>query len=153
MSTAITTLYDGMVTILGATFTAPTYKKLVNPYVPELNNDTLSLARGYGFFIGAKAARQDKLGRHEGFNADIEVIQTIINRGTDRDVTIRETAEKLLLEDQYTLIDYFRLNTAPIAKVWDISYVSDNGLEFVFTEKQNYVMIRTTLRAIFSESC
>jgi hypothetical protein len=37
--------------------------------------------------------------------------------------------------------------------VWDISYESDAGLEFVFTDKQNYVMIRTTLRAIFSESC
>jgi len=150
---AISDLYSGMVSILAATFAAPTYKKLVNPYVPELNNDTLSLARGYGFLIGPKSARADKLGRHEGFEAQIEVIQTIINRGTDRDITIRETAEKALLEDQYTLIDYFRINTAPIAKVWDISYVSDNGLEFVFTEKQNYVMIRTTLRAIFSESC
>lgn len=149
---AVSDLYDGMVTILSTTFATPTYKKLVNPYVPELN-DALSLARGYGFFIGPKTARQDKLGRHEGFEAQIEVVQTIINRGTDRDITIRETAEKTLLEDQYTLIDYFRLNTAPIAKVWDISYISDNGLEFVFTEKQNYVMIRTTLRAIFSESC
>lgn len=149
---AVSDLYDGMVTILSATFATPTYKKLVNPYVPELN-DALSLARGYGFFIGPKTARADKLGRHEGFEAQIEVVQTIINRGTDRDITIREAAEKLLLEDQYTLVDYFRLNTATIAKVWDISYISDNGLEFVFTEKQNYVMIRTTLRAIFSESC
>jgi hypothetical protein len=152
MSTAITALYDGMVTILGNTFAAPTYKKLVNPYVPELN-DALSLARGYGFIIGPKQARPDKLGRYEGFNAEITVIQTIINRGTDRDITIRETAEKNLLEDQFNLIDYFRLNTAPISKIWDISYESDNGLEFVFTDKQNYVMIRTTLRAIFSESC
>jgi hypothetical protein len=149
---AVSDLYDGMVTILSATFSTPTYKKLVNPYIPELN-DTLSLARGYGFFIGEKTSRRDKLGRHEGFEANIEIVQTIINRGTDRDVTIRETAEKLLLEDQYTIIDYFRLNTAPIAKVWDISYVSDAGLEFVLSEKQNYVMIRTTFRAIYSESC
>jgi hypothetical protein len=148
---AVSDLYDGLVTILSTTFSTPTYKKLVNPYVPELN-DALALSRGYGFFIGPKSVFP-KLGRHEGFNAEIQVIQTIVQRGTDRDVTIRETAEKTLLEDQYTLLDYFRLNTAPIAKVWDISYESDGGLEFVFTDKQNYVMIRTTLRAIFSESC
>lgn len=149
---AVSDLYDGLVTIMGTLFTAPTYKELVNPYVPELN-DTLALARGYSFIIGPKTARADKLGRHEGFECEIEVVQTIINRGTERDLTIRRTAEKNLLEDQYNLIDYFRQNTAPIAKVWDISYVSDNGFEFVLTEKQNYVMIRTTLRAIFSESC
>lgn len=152
MSTAISDLYDGISSILTATFAAPTYKEMVNPYVPELN-DALILARGYGFIIGEKSARNDKLGRHEGFDARIEVVQTIVNRGTDRDITIRKTAEKNLLEDQYNLIDYFRLNTAPIAKVWDISYVSDNGLEFVFTDKQNYVMIKTVLRAIYSESC
>jgi len=150
--TAVSDLYDGMITILAANFAAPTYKKLVNPYDIELN-DALALARGYGFFMGPKSSRADKLGRHEGFEAQIEVVQTIINRGTERDTAIRETAEKNLLEDQYTLIDYLRLNTAPIAKVWDISYVSDLGFEPVFTDKQNYVMIRTTLRAIFSESC
>jgi hypothetical protein len=152
MSTAVSDLYDGLVTILSTTFASPTYKELVNPYVPELNNDTLALARGYGFFIGPKSV-VPKLGRHEGFNAEITVVQTIAQRGTERDTIIRRTAEKNLLEDQYLLIDYFRQNTAPIAKVWDISYESDNGLEFVYTDKQNYVMIRTTLRAIFSESC
>lgn len=148
---AISDLYDGIVTVLSTTFAAPTHKILVNPFVPELN-DSLALARGHGFYIGPKSARGN-LGRYEAFEAEIRVVQTIINRGTDRDVTIRGTAEKTLLEDQFTLIDYWRLNTAPIAKVWDVSYESDSGLEFVFTDKQNYVMITTILRAIYSEAC
>lgn len=152
MSTAITALYDGMVTIVGGLFTAPTYKELVNPYIPEFN-DSLSLARGYGFVIGAGDAQPQNLGRYEAISRTIEVTQTIVNRGTERDATIRRTAEKNLLEDQYLLVDYFRQNTAPIAKVWNIAYQSDGGLEFVLADNQNYIMIKTTLRATYSEAC
>jgi len=149
---AISDLYDGIDAILVGLFPAPMHKELVWPDVPELDN-TLTLSRGYGFYIGAKTGVSLTTGRYQQFETDIIIRQTIINRGTDRDLTIKKTAEKTLLEDQFNLVDYFRLNTAPIAKVWRIDYVSDAGIERVFTDKQNYVMIRTTLRAIFSESC
>lgn len=148
---AISDLYDYMVSMLDTTFPSSTYRKLVNPYIADLN-DTMALNRGYGFYIGPKIVRP-KLGNYDGFEVDIIVIQTIINRGTDRDVSIRESAEKTLLEDQYTLTNYFRSNTGNIDKVWDINYESDNGLEFVFSDKQAYVMIQTTLKGIYSESC
>ena len=148
---AISGLYDGMVTILDGLFVAPTYRKLVNPFIAELN-DTPSLNRGYGFYIGPKTVRA-KIGRDEAFEADIIVLQSIVHRGTDRDLSIRETAEKTLLEDQFLLIDYFRLNTSPIEKVWDISYVQDGGLEFVFQSQSQFRIIQTTLKGIYSESC
>jgi hypothetical protein len=150
--TAISDLYDGIDSILVGLFPAPTYKELVWPDVPELDN-TLTLSRGYGFYIGPKTGVSLTTGRYQQFEADIIVRQTIINRGTDRDLTIKKTAEKTLLEDQFTLVDYFRLNTAPIAKVWRIDYVSDAGIERVFTDKQNYVMITTVLRAVYAEGC
>jgi hypothetical protein len=149
---AISDLYDGIDTILVGLFAAPTYKELMNSYDPEFN-DTLTLNRGWGFLIGPKAAANLTTGRHEQVEAEITVRQTIINRGTDRDSTIRKTAEKTLLEDQFLLIDYLRLNTAPIAKVWRIDYVSDGGLEPVFTEDRKHVMITTVLRAIYAEGC
>lgn len=149
---AISDLYDGMQTILSTTFPTPTYKQLVEPVILEMN-DSLSLARGWGFYIGPKSGLTLTTGRYQEFEVQIIVRQTVFNRGSFRDLAIRQVAEKTLLEDQFTLVDYFMQNTAPIAKVWRIDYSEDAGLELVFQDKQNYVMITTTLRAIYSEGC
>lgn len=143
-------IYAGVETILATIF--PSHKKLVNPYKPE-ENDTLSLKRGYGFIFGPKTREDLSTGRYEKFRVEVTVINTVVHRGTDRDTPIRETAEKLLLDDQYLLIDYFRLNTAPIQKAWEIRWENDNGIEPVFPEKENYVMIRSVLSIIYSEGC
>lgn len=148
---AISDVYDAMITILDTTFPSSTYRQLVNPNIPELC-DTMALNRGYGFYVGPKSVRQ-KLGNADGFDISLFVIQTIVVRGTDRDITIRQTAEKNLLEDQYLLTNYFRENTSIANKIWDINFASDGGIEAIFTDKQNYLMIQTTLRGIYSESC
>jgi hypothetical protein len=150
---AITDLYDALDTMLAATFATPTYKKLANPYTLELN-DTLSLSRGWGFKIGPKSAANLTLARYEQFQVEISIIQTIAQRGTDRDIVIRQNAEKTLLEDQFLLVDYLRQNTALFAKLWKLDYSSDSGIEFVpFTEQQNYFTITTSLTAIIAEGC
>lgn len=149
---AITDLYDALVTITDTLFTAPTYRKLVNPYVPE-RNDALALRRGYGFYVGPSSNANLTMGRYVKYRREIVVIQTIVNRGTERDYAIREAAEKTLLEDQFTLVDYFQQNTTPAAKVWTLEWASDNGIEPVFTDKENYVMIRSTFSAVYAEGC
>ena len=150
MST-VSSLYDGFLSIMETTFASPTYRKLVNPFVPDLN-DSLSLNRGWGFYMGPKEVFK-KMGRDEGFSFEIKVVQSIVHRGTERDSTIRESSEKTLLEDQFLIIDYFRANTAPIANVWDISFSSDNGFEYVEQEHKQFIIIQTTFKGIYSESC
>jgi hypothetical protein len=149
---AVSTLYDGVNTILTTLFTTPTYRQLVNPYTPEENDDK-ALARGFGFYIGPKSDPNLTMGRYNQANVEIIVVQTIMNRGTDRDLTIRHTAEKNLLEDQFLLIDYFMQNTTTISGTWRIHWESDNGLEPVFADRTNYVKITSTLRAVYSEAC
>jgi hypothetical protein len=149
---AISTFHDGVETWLSALFTAPTYKRLVNPYTIE-SDVSLNLNRGWTFVIGPKTPANLTTGRYWQFNVNLQVIQTISQKGTDRDITIRQTAEKLLLEDQFTMLDSLRTTTTFDTKVWNLEYESDNGLEFVFTEQQNYYKIVTNLTAIISEGC
>lgn len=149
---AISDLYDALDTMLVGLYATPTYRKLANPYVLN-ENDTLSLSRGWGFKIGEQTAANLTLGRYEQLEVNIEVIQTIVHRGTDRDITIRQTNEKTLLEDQFLLVNYLRQNTALFAKLWKLDYVSTSGLEFVFTEQQNYFTITTNLTAVIAEGC
>lgn len=149
---AISTFHDAVETWLLALFAAPTYKRLVNPYTVEINNQ-LDLNRGWTFLIGPKTPANLTTGRYWQFNVNLQVIQTINQKGTDRDISIRQTAEKLLLEDQFTMLDSLRTTTTFDTKVWNLEYESDNGLEFVFTEQQNYYKIVTNLTAIISEGC
>ena len=149
---AISDLYDALDAALLGLYATPTYRKLVNPYVLD-QNDTPTLSRGWGFKIGPQSSANLTMGRYEQLEISIEVIQTIVHRGTDRDVSIRQTNEKLLLEDQFLLVDYLRQNTALFAKLWKLDYLSTSGLEFVFTEQQNYFTITTNLSALIAEGC
>ncbi len=149
---AISDLYDALDTMLTGLYATPTYRKLVNPYVLD-QNDTPSLSRGWGFKIGEQTGANLTMGRYEQLEVNIEVVQTIVHRGTDRDVSIRQTNEKLLLEDQFLLVDYLRQNTALFTKLWKLDYVSTSGIEFVFTEQQNYFTITTNLTAVIAEGC
>jgi hypothetical protein len=149
---AISTFYDAVDSWMSSLFATPTYKKLVNPYTIE-SDATLNINRGWAFVVGPKTPANLTTGRYWQFTVNLQIIQTIVNKGTDRDITIRQTAEKLLLEDQFTMLDSLRTTTTFDTKVWNLEYDSDNGLEFVFTEQQNYYKIVTNLTAIISEGC
>lgn len=146
----ITTVFDNINSRLSSIYASPTYKKLVNPYILELN-DTLSLNRGYAFYIGTGLNTKKLVGDVVTFEREVIIINTIVNRGTDRDVTIRETAEKTLLEDQFLAIESFHQTI--LSDSWDLNWESDNGVEFVFTEKQNFLSIRSNYRLRYSEDC
>lgn len=146
----ITTVFDNINTRLNSIYATPTYKKLVNPYILELN-DTLSLNRGYAFFMGPGLNTKKLIGDVVTFEREVTIVNTIVNRGTDRDVTIRETAEKTLLEDQFLAIDSFHQTI--LSDAWDLNWESDGGIEFIFTEKQNFLSIRSLYRLRYSEEC
>lgn len=138
----ITTAFDDIETRLDGLFSS-THRRLVNPYQPELN-DTKALNRGWGFFIGPGTNTNRKLGCKLSIQREVTVLHTIINRGTERDITIRETAEKLLLEDQFLAIKNFEQNPVVNNDVPKFVYSADNGIEYIFTEQTNFIMIRST---------
>lgn len=146
----ITTVFDNINSRLSSIYSTPTYKKIVNPYILELN-DTLSLNRGYAFYIGSGLNTKKLIGDVVTFEREVIIINTIVNRGTDRDVTIRETAEKTLLEDQFLAIDSFHQTV--LSDSWDLNWESDSGVEFVFADKQNFLSIRSIYRLRYSEEC
>jgi len=146
----ISTAYDNIVSRLATIYSSSTYKKLVNPYVLELN-DTLSLNRGYSFSVGPGVNTKKLVGDTVTLQKEFQLINTIVNRGTERDVTIRETAEKNLLEDQFLAIDSFHRTV--LSDSWDFNYESDNGIGFVFTEQQNFITIKSIFILRYSEEC
>jgi hypothetical protein len=146
----ITEVFDNLNTRLSAIYPSATYKKLVNPYILELN-DTLSLNRGYGFYIGPGVNTRKLLGPNVTFEREVILFNTIVNRGTERDVVIRETAEKTLIEDQFLAIESFHREI--LSDAWDLKWDSDGGIEFVFTQQQNFLSIRSTYRLSYSEEC
>jgi hypothetical protein len=141
MST-ISTFYDEFNALLVSKF-GSTHQKLDNPYFPEDNND-LILKRGYGFSPTNGSNPKRLLDCFTSMTREITVTQTIINRGTERDTTIRETAEKQLLEDHRVLVNAVLSDTNLNETLARLEYVGDNGIEFIFGEKNNFLMIRST---------
>ena len=146
----ISTAYAAIVTRLDTIYASSSYKKLVNSREIELN-DTLSLARGYGFTINAGINTKATMSNHIMFSRELVVVNSIVQRGTDRDTTIAETAEKLLLEDQFLAIQSFHGSSlvGPI----DVEYISDEGIESVFIEQKNYLFIRSIYNLLYEEQC
>jgi hypothetical protein len=144
---AISTLYDQLNQILVDNF-GTTHKKLVNPYDLTANDDKL-LNRGYGFRVSSGLNPLTVLDCMTSIERTIEIILTVVNRGTERDITIREDAEKVLLEDHIKLVKALRVNTdEPLAK---LEYVSDNGIESIFDEEINFLAIKSTYNIRYIE--
>lgn len=146
----ISTAYDDLKERLETLFPTPTYRELVNPRILE-QNDTFALNRGWGLIVGPGLNQGTSLNDVVRFEREISVVQTIIHRGTTRDVSIIETAEKNLLEDQFTLINSFvYTNFDPIH---NIDYVSDTGMEFIFVDQTNFISITTNFSIKYEEQC
>ena len=147
---AISTIYDSIVSLLGTTYSTG-YFKLKNPYEVE-ENDNKSLNKGYGFRINTGDNSNRQLSCHLSMRRDVTFINTIVNRGTERDDTIRETAEKTLLEDQYKLIEALENDPTINDLCAKMVYVSDNGIEQIYGENNNYLMIETTYEIEYIEN-
>lgn len=147
--TTLTNIYNAVDTALDSVW-GSTHTELVNPFVVELN-ESLALNRGYGFYFGPGANTRRQLSCQLSIEREIVVINTMINRGTERDVAIRKTAEKQLLEDQFALIDYLETEPTIHGLVSKLEFNSDNGIEFVFDEKFNYIYIESSFSMEYFE--
>lgn len=139
---SISDVWDQIVTTLDTTYPSGTYFKLFNPYQVEGNDDFL-LNKGYGIKIGPSEGDIDELNHFLVISRELVLQNTVVTRGTDRDITIRENSEKELLEDQLLgIAALMRLN--PPAEFKPIRFNGDGGADFVFDDKNNFLLIESS---------
>jgi hypothetical protein len=152
----ISDIFDALNNNLQAEFPSSTYYYLVNPYIPE-ENDELKLKRGLGFFIGGANNNQRTLSCFISISRTITVTQTIKQLGTHLDSNLKDTATKTLLEDQHKLIKLFEAMPQESSNGIDkFIFLSDNGIEFVFGNgdetTENFLMLRSQFELEYLEN-
>lgn len=152
----ISDIFDALNNNLQAEFPSSTYSYLINPYIPE-ENDELRLRRGIGFFLGNASNNQRALSCFISISRTVTVTQTIKQLGTNLDSIIKDTATKTLLEDQHKLIKLFEAMPQESANGIDkFIFLSDNGIEFVFgngdESSENYLMLRSQFELEYLEN-
>ena len=138
----ITTIQGILNTKLATVFPLP-HRKLTNPFWID-QNDALTLNRGYGFYLGFGSNTNRYVGCNLTLQRQVIVTNTVVNRGTDRDIQIRESAELLLLEDQFNLIKAIELDSSLSGNTAKFTYTNDNGIESIFLGQNNYLKITTS---------
>jgi len=155
---AISQAYDAIETVVTTALpSASGWAQLINPYVPEANDDlTYEKAWGIAFGPGQNTNRQ------VGCDVSIQRSFTVtlcrktyagtLNRAPEQ-LSARKTAEKALFEDLKIIINDLEKSPTtnssnPIIKT---SYVTDSGLEFVRGDSQNLLMIRAEFQTEYFE--
>lgn len=147
MST-ISTAYDNLVTLVQATLT--NHVRMANPIKPE-ENDERVLALGWG--IAVLPAQFPSLVSCQWEND--RQIQIIISRkieAREDDAINRADPQKDLLEDQFSLISVIENDVSLSGVATGITPTGDNGIEYAFLEKDNFVMLRTTFALKYFEN-
>ena len=144
MSSKISTIYDALLTRLASNF--PNHQRLPVVYSIESNPENY-LDQGYALVIGAGLNSK----RHLSCQLDIERTMTVVLTrqfwALELDASPKAAVEKLLLEDQYTLIADFEKNIAlNDPSVSACEFVGDNGIEIVFLNKNSFLKITSTFR-------
>lgn len=150
--TTISNIYDSLYSTLQGQFT--TKFELVNPYELSDNNDQY-LNDGYAIAWAIGTDNQQLPKVIKGFDREFIVVLTRAYYSTDLDTSKRKTAEKNLLEDQLTVIKLFKSfsekSNTPTSYVELIEYIDDNGVEFVFTDRQRILALRTRFKITYKE--
>lgn len=142
MST-ISTAFDAVVTTVGTLLSS--HIQIPNPYVLSDNHDMV-LRKGFGVGIGIGENTHRTMGDQHSIDRVILIVVTRQIFASETDTTAKNTGVKNLLEDHELIIaeagkaDKFGLSSS----VSDIDYVSDNGIEAVRGDKENFLSISST---------
>lgn len=136
----ITDIYNAIVTQVATLF--PNKRELSDSLIID-NNDELALEDGYGIYFGPATNTLRQIGCKFSIRRDIIITLTQSVRAGHKSITKIQTAEKALLENHFTLINDFSKNENIGAVVSKRDYISDTGLERVFGERRNFIMIES----------
>lgn len=155
---AISLAYDALNTLIGTTLPAASgWAELINPYVPE-SNDELTYEKAWGLAFGAGNNSNRVIGCEMSIQRSFTVtlcrktFAGVLNRGPEQ-LIARKTAEKALFEDLKLIVNELEKNvtvnnSTPIIKT---VYVADSGLEFIRDDSHNLLMIRAEFQTEYFE--
>ena len=151
MST-ISDIYDQIYVLLDAVF--PNKMELVNPYELTDNNEQI-LIDGYGVAWELGTDSDQIVKQIRAIDREFFFVSVRAYFSTDLNTTPKKTTEKLLFEDQLTamktLIAFTEQPSSPLSYVDDIQFIDDNGIEFVFSDEQRYLALRSRFRLRYQE--
>lgn len=151
MSSNISTAFDAIKTKMGTLF--PSHIQLSNPYDIE-ENTIAALELGWGVALGPGTNSNRNLSCNMSIQRTITITITRRRYANELDTESKESAEKSLLEDHYTLIkalekeNTLNSTTSGIAR---FVYLSDAGIEVVDTTSDSYIKISTEFELEYFE--
>lgn len=134
----IADVYQRLIDLIGETFTDKS--QLTNPYVLDDNED-IFLKSGYGVAILPTSNLNRATSCLYSIGRDVEITFTKQIFGTNRDISERQTVEKGLMQDQLDLIKAIDSDGQLNDLLANSAFLGDNGIEFIFNDRNNFVAL------------
>ena len=148
MST-ISTAYDKIVTEMTTLY--PSHRRLTNPYQVEQNVEKF-LEQGWGISVQAGLNTERQLSCRLSVQRTVNLILSRKFFARELNVESKADTEKLILEDHFSLLENFEKDHTLDGTVTNFKYVSDSGIEFVFAEKNQYLVLTSVYEMEYFET-
>lgn len=146
---SISTIYDTLRVRMATIF--PDHKEL--PYNQTINlNDGLFLTQGWAVYFADAINTNRLLSCQLSLSRNVNITLSRKVFGLDRDVTTRVTVEKNLLEDHLILIKDIEKDPDLNGAAAKILYISDLGIQTLFSEQMHYLYIQTIFSIEYFEN-
>lgn len=146
----ISLIHDDIYSELSTLF--PSKKILTNNLVIEANNNEL-LEDGYAVYLGTALNTRRLASCQLSVNREVTITLTRQIRGSHNSLPKIKEYEKLLLEDQFTLIKRFsKLDELATASLNAVNFTNDNGIQRVFSDKRLSIMLESNFEIDYFES-
>lgn len=142
-------LYDAIVTRVETVF--PNHTRLPNPYKIEENNEAF-LRQGWGLSMtsGTNSNRQLSCSISIQRSFTISLVRKFY--AVESNVDNKVTVEKQLIEDQLLLIKDLCDNSSLDATNSLVDFESDDGIEYVYGDKDNFLVLNSTFRVEYFDT-
>lgn len=144
----ISSIFDRLYDIIGSEFGLK--DELKNPY--ELtDNDDCHSRNGFGIAIGAVSDLETIRKQVINVTRTFSITFTRKIYTTEQNTVARKAAEKLLMEDELTLIKLISDDFDLKRYAEDVRFVGDDGIQFVFDDRQNYLSLTMNYDVNYTE--
>ncbi len=159
MSTTFSSAYDALVTQIETAL--PNHVELINPYVPELN-DNLTMDAAYGIVVGPGTSTDREMDCRFSVARDLTVILTrkVMKGDLARNTSSkseRRSTEKELVEDLVSLVKAISgnatlQNASNNLAILKCVYETDGGMEYLAAGQYQFIMIKAIFVLEYVES-
>lgn len=145
----ISTIFDDFKSSVSALLSG--HSQLTNPFDTAQNVESV-LTRGYGIRLGPGNNTNRNISCKMSVQRELTLIITRKAYAQELNITGKESVEKQILEDQYLVIKAVQQSpTLGSSAITKIDYSSDNGIEFIFTDRDNFLKIETVFTVEYFE--